>query len=420
VLLLASAVASAAPDSQVVQLRGDFFGVRFDTPLRIQVAHPVARTPVGVLEADRRALAPMAKWIDASAEAVDLDDYGRLMLVVTALDALPVRVAALDGPPRSVSEALQSGVWTATDRLLAIGGGLRAVGVDVNVFTNRRGHTLLGVRALDEDLNVNAVRQRWAVLSGGVRSEAEVNWVLWDGAGAIGRLGPGEIDGVRAQLKAAPTGRGLRFGDRAVPDFALRRTRPASLSLADSGRRLEYVQHPDAAGYLALFPELRFAAQVGLARRELRRLGLDRAVRQAVADAPTEVALVDTLIRTLQESFVYEPGPVRSLHELADRGRGDCDQLSLLLAAMLLEVGYDGDDVVGVQWEDHLGLALRARDGVGPPGGSGVDLAAGRYHLVDVTHYVYENGQLASRWGRTAPEHGRQVEILPLDVGRAR
>lgn len=420
VLLLSSTLTQAAPVSTTVQLRGDFFGAAFDTPLRVEAAPPMSRDALGLLDADRRALAPLARWVDRSAAAVGLDDYGRFRLVVSAIDALPVRLTEVGGGRRTVSEAIDAGTWTSTDRLLAIGGGLRAVGFDVNVFVNAQGHTLLGLRSADADLNVNAVHHKWETLRGGRRSQVQVSWVLWDGVRPVGRLAPGALRGVKAQDRAQPTGRPLHFGDRTVPGFALRRSREASMALAGTGRTLRYTRQPDAASYLALFPELRFADQVGLARAELHQMGLDEAIRRATRDAPDEVALIDALIRTLQQAFVYEPGPVRSMHELAATGHGDCDQLSLMLAALLIEVGYGGDDVVAVQWDDHLGLAVRARNGQGPPGGTGVDLDGGRYHLVDVTHYAYENGRLASRWGRTSPEHGRRVEIVPLDVGEAR
>lgn len=405
-----SAVAWAGVDT--VPLQGDFYGVRIDTPLRI-ADHPLDRTtPAGVLDADAVAFRHLADWVDASADAVDLDDYGRLRLVVTAVDALPVRVDSVRGPPATVGEALRDGVWTPEARLLAIGGGLRALGVAVTVFQHRRGELLLGVSCPDAELNVDAVEQDWRSVRNGRTTRRSARWVLWDGVRPVGQVHPKSSP--KRLEQGLPLGRAMRLGERSVPRFALNRVEPRSLTLRGMSGRLPVQRRPDAAGYLSLAPELKFASAMASARDEVRWLGLDDAARRALRHKTGEVERLNTLIRLVQAAFTYQPGPVRSMPELIEAQRGDCDQLSLLLGALLLELGYRTTDVVAVSWPDHLGLAVRPRSGPGPKGSVGVDLSDGRYHLIDVTHYIWRGDELVSQWGRSAPEHGARVTVQRL------
>lgn len=408
-LILATSLAQAAPAHQV-HLEGDFFGATFDTPLRIEAA-PSTSDPSAVLESNALALAPLARWVEVAAEAADLDDFGRFQLIVTAVDHLPVRLRDVQAPPRVVGDALATGSWTRADRVLAIGGAMRAAGLAVAPFRTDEGRLLLGVAVADDGLNVDAVTQRWRI-DGRNRS---VQWVLYDGSERLGLVTPGgSLDGVRGLASRPPRRRAMQLGSGEPPAFTLARRQRGQFRVYDTGARVSYTRFPDAARWLRLFPEREFAHDVAFARRELVRMGLTDELRRALAPLSDEVERMDVLIRTVQAAFTYEPGPVRSMHELVVDGRGDCDQLSLFLAAALLELGYSDRDVVAVSWPGHLGLAVRARSGNGPDGSVGVDLPTGRHHLVDVTRYRTLDGRLVSRWGETAPEHGRSVQVVSL------
>jgi len=401
--------AAPAPVQSAVHLRADVFGARMDTP--VQVPAVQARgDALSVLDANARALQDVAIWVELSARAVDLDDYGRFRLLVAAVDALPVRTGGRASTRVTVSDALRSGRWTDQDRLLAIGGGLRAMGVAAAPFHAPDGRLLLGVSCDDRDLNVDAIEHDWRLVRNGQRQHVRVRWVLWDGQRALGTVGG--ATGVKPLDRALPHGRALSLATPRAPDFTYSRTIRQTRQV--QGQPVSFVRHPDAAAWLALSPELRLPAGLDAAREHVRRTGLDRQARHHLRGLTSEVDRMDALIRLVQASFVYEPGPVRTLPELLERGRGDCDQLSLLLAALLLELGYSRDDLLVVSWPDHLGLAVRPRSGPGPSGATAVQLDTGRYVLVDVTHYMWNGSRLVSRWGRTSPEHGTQVTVRRL------
>ena len=410
--VLSADVAHADPElgetgDRIVHLRQDVFGARIDTPLRIRGGQ-AARDPETVLDVNGRAFADLASWVEASAEAVSLDDYGRFRLVVAAVDALPIETRRGPGV-QSVTEALEAGHWTPESRLLAVGGGLRALGVCTAVFSEGRRRVVLGVASEDSGLNVDAIEHRWRLSGPAGTREVVTRWLLWDGVQPLGAVD--DHTRLRPTSGRPPTGRSLDLSDPRPPAFTLRR---AAAPVGAMQGVPSVVRHPDAAGWMALSPERHLPSAVPAARDYVRRSGLLDAARRAMAGAPTESDRVDALIRFVQASFVYEPGPVRTLPELLERGRGDCDQLSLLLAALLLETGYAPADVVVVSWPDHLGLAVRPREGAGPDDAVALDITGGRYLLVDVTHYMWRNDRLVSRWGRTAPSHGTSVSVQRL------
>lgn len=407
---LASNPALTTASDPIVHLRADLYGARMDTPLRVPRVAASGEDPLSVMDANTRALGELAAWVELSAEAVDLDDYGRFRLVVAAIDALPVRTV-VGGGRGTVTDALAAGRWGPDGRLLAIAGGLRAAGVATQVFEDGRGRLFVGISCLDADLNVDAVEHRWRRHQGGQTREIRVRWVIWDGEGPVGRV---DYDGaLRALDSAPPTGRALRLVDARAPAFTLSRAVPHAVQAQGGLGTVFVVRHPDAAGWLALAPERHLPAALPAARAHVRASGLLDVARRAIAGLPTEAERVDALIRLVQGTFVYEPGPVRTVPELLERGRGDCDQLSLVLGALLLELGYDASDLVIVSWPDHLGLAIRPR-GTFPDGVAHLTLDEGRYVLVDVTHYVWAGGRLVSSWGRTSPRHGTQVTVQRL------
>jgi hypothetical protein len=401
----------------MVHVEGDFFGVTYDTPLRIEAAVPAGDDPEAILQANALQLRPLAGWVDVAAEAVHLDDYGRLRLIVTAVDDLGLKVVP-GSASRTVHEAVSRGAWTAEDRRLAVAGGLRAAGYAVSLFEDPRGELLLGVGVGDDVLNVHSVTHSWAWVEGGQRRETEIRWVLWDGSSRMGDLPDGVSAGnVRSRRGGGPpSGRVMSLAAREVPAFVLRRGVPATMVLDGTGAEVAYTRRPDAAAWLSLYPELKFEHQVSAARRELKAMGLDVAIREAARRSPDEVALVDTLIRSVQRHFTYRPGPVRSLHELAADRFGDCDGLSSWMAAMLLELGWTADDVVALSFGDHLALAVRPRRGSGPDGGVGIELQGDRYSVVDVTNYVHDGQRLVSRWGASGHPRGRSASVLRLDT----
>jgi len=408
--LAASPVEVTVAVQAPVRLQARVFGASMDTPVRIPEVRAEAE-PLAVLDANARAMQDVVSWVDLSARAVDLDDYGRFRLLVAAVDALPVRVVDGSGLG-TVSDAVARGRWTADERLLAIGGGLRAMGVAAIPFRGADGALLLGISCDDPNMNVDSVEHEWRYVRNGVAHHQVVRWVLWDGVSPVGTVGGAR--GSQPLDRTIPRGSALSLADPALPEFTMAWSQPELRQVQGSSHDVRFVRHPDAAAWLSLAPELHLPAALPAARVQVRRSGLLDEARRRLHGLTDEEARIDALIRLVQGSFVYEPGPVRTIPELLERGRGDCDQLSLLLAALLLELDYDPADVVVVSWPDHLGLAVRPKRGKGPRDGLSVQLPEGRYVLLDVTHYMWSGTQLVSRWGRTSPSHGSQVTVERL------
>jgi hypothetical protein len=228
-------------------------------------------------------------------------------------------------------------------------------------------------------------------------------WALWDGAAAVG-VGPAQSGTPllsSTDLASGPQGR-FAFSNRALPGFLLESVEPGELRVP-GGEPLPYRLPRDAATYLEWFPSLRFSAQARLARQELLALGLDPPLSAFATARATDADRLTALLRTVQTQFRYRQGPLRSLFGILRDRTGDCDQLSLLVAAALPSLGFGENDVRAVVFDGHLLLAIRGRDASAPPGPAWDDDGA-RFHPLDATYYVRQGAEIASAWGDLAAE----------------
>jgi len=391
-------------------------GIQFDTFLPLHASSQPQSSPLEVLAANAVELKPMGEWVQRSADRLELDDYGTLKLFILALDGMDMTVVSGRQPARAISQCARKRRWTAEERLLAIGGGLRSLGFEVALFEARGGDLVLGLGTRDAGLNVYSIQQTWTLYPPEGARQTTVEWVMWDGKGRLGRLdrlgGDRVMKDIR-QLNPRPPSKALfEFSERTLPAFATRQSHLVKIPVPEARTNIRLRSYPDVATWLDLFPAHSFEYQARYAREEASLLGLGPSVRHVGMKIGREKETIDAILRAYQRHFVYKVGPLRSTLEVVEEQTGDCDQLSMLMAITLRELGYVGDAIRAVRWQDHLTLAVRPARG--EVQGTGVTMNDDRYVLLDVTHYVYENGLLASRWGAVADDLPKQVQVITL------
>lgn len=376
----------------------------FDGPL--PAPEDPATDPRRVLLDDVAQLAALARQIEAVATREDLHDYGRFRLAVIAIDQLPIERG---GELHTVAGALHTGAWSDNARVLAVGGLLRALGYGVVPHRMTDGQILLGLPLGGDPkhVNSNAVKANVRVRRGkGAAQSIKFVWLMWDGVGRIGepRQGGGLVLQI-GELLDGPS-RDFTFTDRTLPAFTLRRPDPRLWTVPGTDLTLSWNQHDDARAWLSMFPALSFPHQARFAREELAAMDIRPSLLPLGEQGWTEVELVNTLLRTVQSHIRYEEGPLRTLFDILEDRTGDCDQLSLVLQALLVACGYDVDDLRAIHWPGHLALGLRARQQA-PEDGAHIDEGAWRFHALDPAFYHRTGEQITTCWGMLHPRYAR-------------
>ena len=401
-------IATASPAQATLKI--PFYGVTHTSTVTIAEVTPRSDTPEALMQANQQALGQLGQVVRQVAERDHLDDYGTFELAVAAVDALPIEVEARrDRPHLTVDDAMRVGSWTQTERLFAVGAMLREQGYGAAMLTTGSG-IYLGIPSRDAHLNADGLRQTtWSA----TRGSTNTFWLAWDGTGHIGSL---PVTGFSLSFlpDMSTHGEPLSFEDRELPWWTLRREVPYTLKLPDRQQEWTASNRPDAAAYLKHFPSLDFEAQLILARQELALLGLNDELEGLARSQGSEADHIDALLRGYQSSFVYQPGALVSLFDMMSSGRGDCDQLSLLMAASLPDLGYSAQDVKLIRWPGHVALAIRPHS-QGPEGGTSVTLDEHRFYLLDLTFYQRRyDGALLSRWGQIPDDRQGTVTIVNL------
>lgn len=362
--------------------------------------------PRTVFLEDEGQLDSLARQVEAVAERESLLDYGRFRLAMAAIDQLPID---LDGELHTVAGAIDAGAWSAGSRLLAIGALLRAMGYAVVPHQIEDSSLLLGL-PLEGDpksVNANTIKANLRVRRGKGAAQSHVfRWLMWDGTGRIGdpRAG-GTLVLKLPELLDGPQ-RGFSWVSRRIPAFTLQQPDPRVWPVHGQDRVLTWHQHEDARVWLAAFPALSFPHQARLAREELATLDITPSLEPLRTGAQTETELVDTLLRSVQTYIRYQEGPLRSLYDILEDRTGDCDQLSLVLQALLVSIGYELDDLRAFRWPDHLALGLRPRE-QGPTEGSGADEGTHRFWALDAAFTHRTGEELTSAWGMLNRRYAR-------------
>jgi hypothetical protein len=408
-----------------VSTSSEFFGTRFRTHLTIQSGvkgrrgepHQGWDEPDEVLQENARQLTDIEPWISSSAERFNFDDYGKFRLMVSSMDGMGLELVSSSGAdPKPLDVLIELGSWTREERLLAIGGGLNAIGYEVSLFETQGGQLLLGLGTRDPDLNVESIDQRWTVRRGEQTQYVDVEWLLWDGVSRLGRLydvgGSTALDGVRQHGARVPTGQMFSFMKRSIPSFTMRGKSRVKLPFTGGEGDLHMTRYPFLAEWWSLYPTFRFERQVQFVQQERTLLGMGSSVRRMLRNVGNQEQAVNVLLRTLQTHFKYVEGPLRPMVEVIESGEADCDQLAMLAVVALMEMGFEDEDLVSIRWPGHLALGIHSSGAV-PTGGS-VSMESGRYVILDTTNYLYRKGKLVSRWGAVADKYGSDVTVGSL------
>jgi hypothetical protein len=356
--------------------------------------------------------------LDNIAKRYPLDAYGRLML----LRELALRVPlTIDARRTTFHNALGRG-WDDASRAFFVAAQLNLDGYRA-VVVSLEGRALVGLPVVDPELNARteSITAERSFL--GQTKTVERRYLLWDVQGRLGdpAVGPGQSEMLTPleQVLERDEGKFFDFRTRKVPaQLAVRRQ--SSVFNWPGGKAVGFTLYPDIARYLELYPEHTFNTQLLLEREEVKRLGLNT-LASAFGGVSEEV-FVSQLLQAVQANFVYTPGPLRSVEEIFLSRKGDCDQLALVLALLLLESGYPESALAAVSWQDadHLGLALRPRQaGLFIAGGAQFQFDNAPFFVLDPTFYHKRDEELITAWGEMNPENlHRKASVYRLAVGQ--
>ena len=342
-----------------------------------------------------RQLRDLNRWVTVSKEHhTFFDDYGAFRLVIQTIDALPIeRVQYRSVKPYTVSEALNIGAWTESDRILAIAGGLRALGYSVAVLEYEHRDLVLGLGTTDPDVNAASITVRWMSGTGRQTEPRHVEWLLWDGTHRIGHLtklgSRPNLNNLIFLTKQRPSGHLFSFMSRVAPSFTRRTQSTVVLPVHGTRHSLRMHNYPEMAQWFSLYPEFDFEQQVRFAEQDRVWLQMGRSVRKLSRAMSHEQEVIDALLRTIQKEFEYKIGPLRSMSEVVHSREADCDQMAMFMVIALLELGYSSKDIVAINWPEHLALGIRPKGK--SPDGTSVRYRGAKYHVLDLTYYVYED-----------------------------
>lgn len=404
-LLWSAAPAFAAADSADVTFLGR----------KVSITLPVKRVEArswGELSSASQAEGkPIAARLSAEAAALKLDVYGRLLLV-RAFAMLPALESR--SRPRTFAQAVDAG-WDERSRAQFVAAQVQLMGYPAFVFS-AGDRWLVGLPTADTDLNARtqsvSVERKTLLKS----ETAAFTFVLWDVQGRIGDplVPPGTEIKLADELSVlfdARGGKTFDFRKRTVPE-SLRANKKSGVFRWPGGKAVAFDVFPDVAAYLRFFPEHNFAVQAAVDADEVRRTGLGKLL--AGFHTGDEGRFVSEMLQAVQLNFKYELGPLRSAPEVFDDMTGDCDQLSLVLARLLVDAGYAPDAIAAVTWEtaDHLGLAVRPRKA--PPAGQSFKYVINGkdYYVLDTTYYHKREDELITAWGEMNPENRRRSASL--------
>ncbi len=371
------------------------------------LAHVVAR--------DEAQLRPLAGDLGHRADRLELGPFGRLRLAQAALDGLGIPLAEVG--TTDVATALDRGSWSEAGRAAALCALLRGVGLAAQLLADRS-RVLVGVPVEDGPEAFDGLRLELELHGrvGGVATSRRMSWLAWDGRGVIGGLPPdGPLRGVlpSATLLEGPAG-AIRFAARVLPEACFEQ--PGTGRLIWGPEDVSSFHHfPSVADFVAPLAAARFPAAVRLAREELRPTGLVDVVSRRWSRLPDEVGRVQALLQAVQASLRHLEAPNGSIHALLAAGGGSAETLSVLVAALLLELGWSEQRVVGLRFPGHFMLGL-SPSGTEPTGVSAFEVGGRRYVPFDPTHRPVAPlpGLVAppAAWGRVDRRHFVGPEVV--------
>ena len=342
-----------------------------------------------------------------------LDDYGVLRVLVDIIDA---HVPNISSVHRTFPQAVHYQDWSENSRLLTIAAVLRNIGLHV-IVTSRGQQLQLLLSVADEYDMLNSNRQSYRLHTG-----SHIKTVVWDGHSQIGSVASLKND-QGWQETIVSVLRPFSFRNRTLPKFLFTKSEHRKMSVYQHRESIRYQYYPNLSEYLVYFPSFQFGHHIELAWQEARHMQFSNSLRSLRKKISNEEELMTTLCRTMQDQIQYVGGPLHSLHRILGRGEGDCDQLSMMFATWMLEMGYSVRDIIGCHWEDTgdgvghvlLGVRINIKDDD--------DLAAftipkyGKYYCIDPVYYVrgYQ-GDLQSRVGKIAPKYKGRCKSLSIHI----
>jgi hypothetical protein len=343
-----------------------------------------------------------------------LDDYGIFRMVWDMFDQLGLRFGRKH---RRFSQALYYKNWSQGSCLIVLARILRNNGLRVVPLFQENSVGLLFDVGVEYQL-LNALRLEYNWISG-----FSIKGVVWDGKDRMGAI---RIRGTlpeRMDLKEEQKLRPFSFRKRTIPSFIKRNAKQKSIPFYGTSHNIGYQLYPCLTSYLKFFPSFSFGEQIELAWQEVRCMRFQKDLHRIYKETKDELEFMNILCRSIQSYTTYTPGPLRAISAILTERKGDCDQLSMLISALLFEVGYSSEDIMGCFWPrseesaGHILLAIRPKD-KGPEDGAKIVMPnRGTFFCLDPTYYVRShNGRFQSSWGRISDKYRGETSSVPIRI----
>lgn len=341
-----------------------------------------------------------------------LDDYGVFRVIVDVFERIPITIGRTH---RTFSQAVHYKNWSRESFLIVLARVLRNNGLRVvPIFGRKSVGLLFDVDDEYDLLNARRLECRWS-------SGFEIRGVTWDG---ISRMGMGTVKGEFPSKMDIAEEKKLRpcsFRNRKIPNFVKEKGQRQVIPFYGTSHKIHFQLYPYLTSYLKYFPSFRFGEQIELAWQEVKIMGFRSDLLQIQRQIRDEVEFMDLLCRSIQAYTKYESGPLHSVSTILTNKKGDCDQFSMLLGAILLEIGYDSSDIIGCHWSDlgdgvgHIMLAIRPKR-KSPPNGAKLEISGkGTYFCLDPTYYVRKSdGTLQSSWGKISDDYRGKTNMVKV------
>ena len=359
-------------------------------------------------------ISKISKAVKKLSQKHKLDGYGTFRLVWELFEQLGLKFGRRH---RTFSQALHHKNWSKDSCLVVLIRILRNNGLRVVPLFDENSVGVIFDTPRDYDL-LNSYC-KWFTRN----DEFLIKGVTWDGLSKIGQVKLAGKLPRRIDIKEEQKLRSFSFRTRRIPSFVKQKGTQKKIPFYETSHHIKYYLYPYLTSYLCFFPAFRFGEQIELAWQEVKLMGFERDLLNIRRTVNDEVEFMSVLCRSIQSYTTYEIGPLRPISDILTERKGDCDQLSMFISALLLEVGYTSKDIIGCYWDSveggagHVLLAIRPQE-KGPEDGAKIIIPdRGTYFCLDPTYYLRShNKKLRSSWGKISDKYRGRTTSIPTII----
>lgn len=340
-----------------------------------------------------------------------LDDYGVFRV---AWEILQNQGIQYSDTHRTFAQALHHKNWSMASCLLALTASLRNIGYRTYPLFEGNEITILFDVAQEYDiLNSTRIEYTWS-------NPFAIRTISWNGQNRLGECNiSGDLPDI--DIEQEKNLRPWSFRNRKIPSMTLAKNETEYIDLYHQNKKVAFQYFPYLHSYLRYFPSYTFGEHIELAIQEAKLMKFQEDLMKFQKQTD-EKTFITVLCRSIQNHTKYKQGPLRSLHDIFSSKEGDCDQLSMLITALLFECGYNEQDIIGCYWDggtevDHIFIGIRPKS-ASITGASHFNIPKlGTYYCLDSTYYVLgHKGDLHSSWGNISSEYKGKCRSIPIKI----